>query len=142
MTCHAKARGPHESVGARRRLRVVGDTSDGVVLAAAFRPTLFHTTRRVALQNHDTSHFTLSPDVSASIHDRGVVFLHLKHGRLFSANAAGAHIWEGLQQQLSADHIAEHVSRRYQIAPDTAQAHTARFLSQLEERQIIERRRA
>jgi hypothetical protein len=93
------------------------------------------------LQVHATTRFTPCPDVAASIHDHGVVFFHLKHGCLFTSNRTGAHIWRGLQQQLAAEHIAEQISRHYDIAPATAHEHTTRFISQLEERRLIERRR-
>lgn len=87
-------------------------------------------------------HFVTSPDVSASIHDDGVVFLHVTDGCVFASNRTGAHIWQGLEQQLSTTLIAEHISRRYRISTVTAQADTARFIAQLEARHLVERRAA
>jgi hypothetical protein len=93
------------------------------------------------MQNH-TSPSQPSPHVSASVHQQGIVFFHAKHGQLFAANHTGADIWRGLEQQLSPEHIAEGLSRRYQIPLDAARAHTTRFIAQLTDGRLVERRMA
>lgn len=83
-----------------------------------------------------------SPHVSASIHHQGVVFFHATNGQLFTANRTGADIWEGLGRQMSAERIAEDLSRRYGIPLDSARAHTTRFIAQLADGRLVERRSA
>lgn len=86
--------------------------------------------------------YQLLPDVSVSMHDHGAVFFHIGDGRLFAANQTGARIWRGLEQQQSAEHIAEGLCRDYRIPVHLAQTHTATFIARLEAHRLIARRAA
>ena len=83
--------------------------------------------------------FTVNREAAASFHDDGIVILHAGNGRLYSSNATGAHIWRGLERQLSLDTIAEGISAEYQIAPATAREDTLRFLAELERHTLVRR---
>ena len=63
-------------------------------------------------------------------------------GRLFAVNQTGALIWRGLEQQQSAEHIAEGLCREYRIPADKARTHTAAFIARLEAHRLIARRAA
>ena len=86
--------------------------------------------------------FQVNPDAAASLHDEGIVILHLGQGRLYRSNATGASIWRGVEQQLALDAIAGQVSREFCIEPATAHEHTLRFLGHLEKHSLIHRRAA
>ena len=80
------------------------------------------------------------PEAVASIHEQGVVILHTGTGRIFGSNLAGACIWRGIELQLSPEAIAERLKSHFPIERTTAREHTARFLEQLQENGLIERR--
>ena len=44
----------------------------------------------------------INPEAVASFHDDGVVILDNRKGRLYSSGPAGAYIWRGIEQRLSA----------------------------------------
>jgi hypothetical protein len=83
-----------------------------------------------------------SPHVSASRHHHGIVLFDTTHGQLFTANEAGADIWLGLEQRLPAERIAEQLSLRYSIPLESARSHTNRFIGQLADQRLVERRPA
>lgn len=82
----------------------------------------------------------INSDAAASIHEDGIVILHVDQGRLFSSNRTGAYIWRCIEQRVSFEAIAEKISSEYQIARTTAREHTARFLAELERHSLIHRR--
>jgi hypothetical protein len=86
--------------------------------------------------------YELPPEVSVSMHEYGAVFFHVGDGRLFAVNQTGARIWRGLEQQQSAEHIAEGLCRDYRIPADKARTHTATFIARLEEHRLVARRAA
>jgi len=81
----------------------------------------------------------LTPGASASIHDGGLVVLHVSSGRIFTSNQTGARIWQSLEQQLPLDAITAALSRDYGIDGATAREDTARFLAELERNGLAER---
>ncbi len=83
--------------------------------------------------------FTVNPEAVRSFHDNGVVILHAGNGRLFTSNETGAHIWRGLEQQLSLETIASEISTVYHIAQTTAREHALSFLTALEQQSLIRR---
>lgn len=83
--------------------------------------------------------FIVNPEASASIHDDGIVILHLGSGRLYTSNETGASIWRRVEQQLPVGAIAEEISAEYQIAHSTSREHVARFLTELEQHTLIQR---
>lgn len=87
-------------------------------------------------------HCEPSPDVSVSIHDKGIVFFQAGHGQIFLSNRAGAFIWQQLEQGCAIERIAEDISRRFRISIDTAHMHTMRFIDALERGRLIARRAA
>lgn len=83
--------------------------------------------------------FSATPEAAASFHDEGVVILHTGKGRLFASNKTGAHIWRGVEQQLSLDIIAQGISSEYQIELNTAREHTYSFLTELQRQTLVQR---
>lgn len=79
--------------------------------------------------------------VAASIHDRGVLLLHVPSGMLFTSNRVGARIWEHLERNTPARAIAEALSREYRVAFDTAMTSTKRFLAELAAHGLIDAER-
>ena len=88
----------------------------------------------------ENTDIAIYPEAVASIHEQGVVILHTGTGRIFGSNLAGACIWRGIELQLSPEAIAERLKSHFPIALTTAREHTARFLEQLQENGLIERR--
>jgi len=74
----------------------------------------------------------LNPGATASIHDDGLVILHVPGGRIFTSNQTGARVWQCLEQQLQLDAIAAEISRDYGIDRVIAREDAARFLAELE----------
>ena len=86
--------------------------------------------------------FTVSPEATASVHDEGLVILHLGNGTFFSCNGTGARIWEAIERHLSLEAIAAEISSAFEIALTTAHQHTVRFLDELELHALIQREAA
>ena len=84
------------------------------------------------------SNFIVSPEANASVHDDGVVILHLGNGRFYTCNGTGARIWRAIEQRLSLEAMAQEISSTYEIALNTARQHTVRFLAELELHALIE----
>ena len=82
---------------------------------------------------------TVNPEVAASIHDSGIVILHIGNGRLYASNGTGARIWRGVEEQLSLEAIADEISDEYQIARATAREDVVRFLAELRRHRLIQR---
>jgi hypothetical protein len=87
----------------------------------------------------DDRRIIVGSEAAASIHDDGIVILHIRKGCLFTANRTGARIWCCIEQQLPFEAIAEKISSEYQIARTIAREHTAHFLAELERHSLIER---
>ena len=85
------------------------------------------------------SSFTVSSEANASVHDDGVVILHLGNGRFYTCNGTGARIWRAIEQRLSLEAIAQEISSTYEIALNTARQHTVRFLAELELHALIQK---
>jgi hypothetical protein len=75
--------------------------------------------------------FRVAPDVKASLHSEGVVFLHTSRGTVFSANRVGAMIWNGAAKRWSLDRVAESISNEFHVGSQTARQDAAEFLAQL-----------
>lgn len=86
--------------------------------------------------------FTVSPEAAASIHDEGVVIVHLGNGRFYTCNGTGARIWRAIEQRLSLEAIAQEISSAYEIALNTARQHAVRFLAELELHELIQQEAA
>jgi hypothetical protein len=83
--------------------------------------------------------FTANPETSASIHDRGIVILHLGNGNMYTSNETGASIWRRVGQQLPLEEIAREISAEYQVPRSMCRDHVARFLAELEQHALIQR---
>jgi hypothetical protein len=83
--------------------------------------------------------FTVNPETAASVHDSGIVILHIGNGQLYASNGTGARIWRAVEEQLSLEAIADEISDAYQIARATAREHVLRFLAELERHTLIHR---
>ena len=82
--------------------------------------------------------FTTTPEAAASFHDDGIVLLHTGKGTLFSSNRTGAQIWRGIEQQLPVEVIAQQLSGEFQVALNIAREHTAGFMAQLQQHELIQ----
>jgi Coenzyme PQQ synthesis protein D (PqqD) len=83
--------------------------------------------------------FTANPEACASIHNQGIVILHLGRGTMYSSNETGASIWRLIEQQLPLEAIAEQISGEYQISHATCREHLVAFLADLEQQALIHR---
>jgi PqqD family protein of HPr-rel-A system len=81
----------------------------------------------------------LNSEACASIHDDGLVVLHVPSGRIFMSNQTGARIWRCLERHLPLEAIAAEISRDYGIDPTAAREDVARFLAELERNGLTER---
>src|SRR5262245_922745 len=68
----------------------------------------------------------------ASIHDDGVVFLHLETGILFQSNRVGARIWAGLERRENLQDIVIRISREYGVPAAHVEHDAKEFLAELE----------
>jgi len=80
----------------------------------------------------------IGTDATASVHEDGIVILHIRKGCLFSSNRTGAWIWRCIEERLPFEAIAEKLSSEYQIARTIARKHATRFLLELESHSLIE----
>jgi hypothetical protein len=83
--------------------------------------------------------FSVNPEANASIHDDGVVILHLGSGQLYTSNETAASIWRRVEQQLSLEAIIAEISTEYQIACSSLREHVVHFLADLERHSLIQR---
>ena len=86
-----------------------------------------------------TDRIRLNPGAAVSIHDDGIVILHVASGRIFTSNQTGARVWQYLEQQLPLQAIAAEISREYGIDQATAREDATRFLAELERNGLTER---
>lgn len=75
--------------------------------------------------------FRVAPDVKASSHSQGIVLMNSTRGTVFSANRAGAMIWNGVSQRWPIDRIVESISREFHVPPMDARDDATEFVAQL-----------
>lgn len=78
-------------------------------------------------------------DVRVSIHENGLVLLHIPSGRIFQSNHAGAKIWRALADGLDLDAISERISREYDVPNGRARRDADCFVTQLEKQGFVSR---
>ena len=78
-------------------------------------------------------------EAAASIHENGVVILHIGKGRVYAGNETSARIWRGIVQQRPLHTIATEISDEYQIPMPLACEHVGAFLSELERHSLVQR---
>ena len=83
--------------------------------------------------------FAVNSDVTASIHDDGIVMLNVRTGCLYTSNHIGSCIWRSIARQMGLDEIAKEISDAYRIARSIATEHTVCFAGELERNGLIER---
>ena len=83
--------------------------------------------------------FSSSPNVASSVHDNGIVLLHIRNGFFFASNATGARIWRGVEERQSLEAIVKDITDEYQIDQTTARVHVESFLIELERQKLIQR---
>jgi hypothetical protein len=83
--------------------------------------------------------FTPSSDVTSSVHENGIVLLHICSGQMFTSNDTGARIWSGLKERQSMEMIVSGISNAYQIDRTTARGHVEHFLIELEQQKLVQR---
>jgi hypothetical protein len=82
---------------------------------------------------------TISPDVIASTHPDGVVFLHIGRGDVFNSNRIGARIWRGLIDQEPLGAVTAGIAREYGVEPEQAERDATEFLTDLEAQGFLTR---
>jgi len=123
------------------RLRTVYSRSQMVdgILARVHR--LLHAlARRLQPPAGGTYSTTVSPDVRASLHEDGVVFLDVRGGAVYRSNRIGAAIWKGISGREELGAIALQISRDYGVPLEQAMEDAVAFLRQLETRGFVSRR--
>ena len=85
------------------------------------------------------SRVRLNPEATASIHEDGLVILHVPSGRIFTSNQTGARIWQRLEERLPLAGIAAEIARDFGTDPATALKDAARFLAELERNGLTQR---
>lgn len=78
-------------------------------------------------------------EAAGSIHENGIVILHLGNGRVYAANKTAARIWHGILQEQSLNKIANEISDEYQIPVAVASEHVGAFVSELERQSLVQR---
>ena len=86
--------------------------------------------------------FAVSPEASASTHDKGIVILHAGSGCIYGSNEIGASIWRSLEEKLATQVITQEISKQYELADEVAHSHVSRFVAELEQHGLIERQGA
>lgn len=81
----------------------------------------------------------ISPDVIASAHPDGVVFLHIGKGAVFNSNRIGARIWRGLTDREPLGAVTAAIAREYGVQPEQVERDAAEFLTDLEARGFLTR---
>jgi UDP-N-acetylglucosamine transferase subunit ALG13 len=84
--------------------------------------------------------FAVNPEATASIHDEGIVILHIGNGNLYASNETGARIWCAVERKLCLEAIVEEISGVFKIAMSTAREHTVTFLAELQRQGLIQRK--
>ena len=92
---------------------------------------------RESLENRHA--FTVTPGVQASVHQDGIVLLHIPTGKVFQSNRTGARIWQGLTSGLQPGAIAAEIGQHYGMPPDLVARDTASFLTALEQHGFVTR---
>ena len=82
---------------------------------------------------------TVDSEAATSIHENGIVILHLGNGRVFASNETGARIWRGIEREESLKAIAAEISDEYQIPITSACEHIRAFICDLEQHSLIRR---
>jgi len=100
---------------------------------------IFRKSDRNTPQQPAQSAVRVSPGVSVSVHDDGVVFLHSSKGIVFSSNRVGASIWEGVSAGQTLEEISSAVSRQFEAPLETVGRDTATFVANLVSEGILER---
>jgi hypothetical protein len=80
---------------------------------------------------------TVDSEAATSIHENGMVILHLGNGRVFASNETGARIWRGIEQEESLKAIAAEISDEYQIPITLACEHVRAFIADLERHSLV-----
>lgn len=93
---------------------------------------------KMTIQIRDFS-LAVNSEVATSIHDSGIVFLHIGNGCLYASNGVGARIWRGVEKHLSSEAIAAELCDEYRVDLATAREHILCFLAQLEAHTLIQR---
>ena len=83
--------------------------------------------------------FKADSEAAASIHENGIVILHMGNGRVYAANETGARIWRGIVQQQSLHAIATEISDEYQVPITSAFEQVMAFVSDLERHSLVQR---
>ena len=82
---------------------------------------------------------TVDSEAATSIHENGMVILHLGNGHVFASNETGARIWRGIEREESLKAIAAEISDEYQIPITSAREHIRAFVADLECHSLIRR---
>jgi hypothetical protein len=85
----------------------------------------------------DHESFRPSPAVSASVSIDGLVLLDVDGDMVLSSNTVGAHIWRLIEQQRTAQEIAQQLVDEYAVSVERAQCDVAAFVTDLIARGLV-----
>jgi hypothetical protein len=80
----------------------------------------------------------VDPEAAASIHDEGIVILHIGNGRVYAANETGARIWRRIMQEQPLNTIAAEISDEYRIPITAACEHVDAFITELQRNSLVQ----
>lgn len=83
--------------------------------------------------------YAVSPDVIASSHQDGVVFLQTRRGEVFHSNRVGARIWRGLAEREPLSVLTAAIAGEYGVGAEQVERDAAAFLKDLEARGFLTR---
>jgi Coenzyme PQQ synthesis protein D (PqqD) len=78
-------------------------------------------------------------EIASSIHENGIVLLHIPSGQMFASNVIGARIWCGLREGQCMEMIVSDISNDYQVDSTTTRGHVEAFVNELERQKLIHR---
>ncbi len=87
----------------------------------------------------ESAGIAISPDVIASAHEDGVVFLHVGKGNVFNSNRVGARIWQGLADRKPLAALVTAIAHEFGVEPERVERDAASFLAELEAQGFLTR---
>jgi hypothetical protein len=95
--------------------------------------------RRKPLGRREGAEITISPDVIASAHADGVVFLHVGKGDVFNSNRIGARIWQGLADRKPLSGVVAAIAQEFGVEREQVERDATSFLADLEAQGFLKR---
>jgi hypothetical protein len=80
----------------------------------------------------------IAPETRATpLGEDGIVFLHTGSGKLFTSNAVGARIWNGIAERASLHAIAAAISSDFGVSQQQVEQDAGQFIAALQLRGLV-----